>query len=108
MKSPTFALLRMKVLIRPPGTSRIRKPSSSWSGAELKEYERVSLLPGTFRFTYWPGRKDSGRSAFSVKLTVVGDSRSILDRWPPWLPTSVLQAADEAGTRITQSDLGDR
>jgi hypothetical protein len=29
--------LRMKPLIRPPGTSRIRKDSSAWLGAELKE-----------------------------------------------------------------------
>ena len=29
-------------------------------GAELKEYDRVSLLPGTCRLTYCPGRNAIG------------------------------------------------
>src|SRR5882762_5938428 len=105
MKSSSCALLRMYVLIRPSGTSRIRNDSSVWCGAELNEYARVSLLPGTCRFTYCPGRKAIGRSACSENDTVVGESRAIFASLPPNVPTSVLQAADEAGTRITQSEV---
>src|SRR6516164_3735557 len=90
----------------PSGTSRIRKASSDLFGAELKEYERVSLLPGTIRFTYWPGRKARGRSASSRKDTVVDESRWIFVSLPPCAPTSVLHAAEDAGTRTTQSEVG--
>src|ERR1700730_67017 len=89
----------------PSGTSRIRNDSSAWCGAELNEYERVSLLPGTCRVTYCPGRKASGCSACSENDTVVAESRAICANLPPNVPTSVLHAADEAGTRITQSDV---
>ena len=64
------------------------------------------MLPGTCRLTYWPGRKDKGRSACSEKVTVVAESRAMFVSFPPCEPTSVLQAAADAGTRITQSDLG--
>jgi hypothetical protein len=57
--------------------------------------------------TYWPGRK----------LSAAGSSRSIGSRWSigqrghggdgaSKLATPVLQAVDEAGTRITQSERG--
>src|SRR3954468_16360903 len=100
MKSSVLALLRMNVLIRPFGTSRIRNDNSVWLGAELNEYDRVSLLPGTCRLTYCPGRNARGRSACSVNVTVVAESRAILVSLPPCVPTSVLQAAADAGTRI--------
>ena len=106
MKSSVFALLRMYVLMRPSGTSRIRKESSDRLGGELNEYERVSLLPGTCTLTYCPGRKASGWSDCSENETVVAESREIVLNLPPKVLTSVLQAADEAGTLITQSDVG--
>src|SRR5215471_5602462 len=96
----------MYELIRPSGTSRIRKESSAPFGAELNEYERVSLVPGTCRFTYCPGRKDTGWSAFSENDTVVFESREIVDSRPPKVLISALHAAEEAGTLITQSDVG--
>ena len=64
------------------------------------------MLPGTCRLTYWPGRNASGRSACSENVTVVAESRAIFVSLPPCVPTSVLQAADDAGTWITQSDFG--
>src|SRR5262249_12223302 len=96
----------MYVLISPSGTSRIRKQSSALFGGELNEYERISLLPGTCRFTYWPGRNAIGASASRENETVVAESRPIVFRRPPNVLTSVLHAADDAGTLITQSDFG--
>src|SRR5262245_27047790 len=96
----------MYVLMRPSGTSRIRKESSALCGGELNEYDRVSLVPGTCRFTYWPGRNASGWSECRENVTVVGESRPIFFRRPPNVLTSALHAADDAGTLITQSDCG--
>ena len=64
------------------------------------------MLPGTCRLTYWPGRKAIGRSAVSENVTVVVESRAIWLTRAPCVPTSVLHAADDAGTRTTQSDFG--
>ena len=90
----------------PSGTSRIRNVSSALCGGELNEYDRVSLLPGTCRLTYWPGRKASGCSACRENETVVAESRPMVFRRPPKVLTSVLHAADDAGTLITQSAVG--
>jgi hypothetical protein len=64
------------------------------------------LLPGTIRFTYCPGRNASGRSAWTQNETVVDESRAMRVSLPPCAPTSVLHAADDAGMRTTQSDVG--
>ncbi|MNL32134.1 hypothetical protein D3C87_1539660 [compost metagenome] len=59
MLSPALAMPVRKLLIRPPGTLRIRKLTSPSRCNELNEYARVCSLPGMPRFTYCPGRNAS-------------------------------------------------
>ena len=40
----------------PSGAVRIRKRNSSAAGPLLNEYDRTASVPGTAKFTYWPGR----------------------------------------------------
>ena len=58
---------------------RIRNPTSSAPGPELKENDRVWSVPGTWTFTYWPGRNpsDDRLSTLTENAIAVSDNRSI-------------------------------
>ena len=58
---------------------RIRKPTSSAPGPELNENDRAWSVPGTWMFTYWPGRKpsDDRSSSLMENAIAVSESRSI-------------------------------
>ena len=52
------------------------------------------------------GQESKRCSACRENETVVAESRPMVFRRPPNVLTSVLHAADDAGTLITQSDFG--
>ena len=57
---------------------RIRNPTSSAPGPELNENDRAWSVPGTWTFTYWPGRNpsDDRSSSLMENPSAVSDSRS--------------------------------
>src|ERR1700722_14628226 len=94
--------------MRPLGTLRTTNETRDAPGGELNEYERDNALPGTSTLTYWPGRNvsSSGASTSTVNSMVESDSLSTFASVPSCRETPVLHAADNAGTRITQSERG--
>jgi hypothetical protein len=63
-------------------------------------------VPGTWTFTYWPGRKGIATGSVTRSRKLVSDSASTPATVAATLCASVLQASDEAGTAMTQSDFG--
>ncbi len=106
--SPTRARSARYSDITPPGVCLTRKLSGSSFGPLLKEYDRLSSVPGTATLTYCPGRNVSwSRFGIStVRDVVVGDSRSSTVIRPAYVAAWVLATAEELAICRTRSDFG--
>ena len=85
-----------------------RNSTSSRPGPELNENERVWSVPGTWMFTYCPGRKPSsdGFASLTPNAIAVSDTRSTWVTSPLWVAMLVLATSEVAGMRRMRSDSG--
>ncbi len=86
----------------------MRNATSSAPGPELNENERAWSVPGTWMFTYCPGRNpsDDRLSSLMENAIAVSDSRSIEASSPVKVWRLVFATSDVAGIRMMQSDFG--
>jgi hypothetical protein len=85
---------------------RIRNEASSAPGPELNENERAWSVPGTWMFTYCPGRKPSAARSSSLmeNASAVSESVSFVASSPVKVCRLVFATSDVAGIRMMQSD----